>query len=183
LNGRPLSIRLVACTVFALVAAATLAAPAARAALGDCGQPLTTGTMPMASDCSAVLRAAVGLRACENCVCDVNSSQSVSALDALLCLKFAVGQNISLDCPSCDNVTTTTREEPPTTSTSTSSTTTTIPIRCDTNGDCGSLPEGFRCNPNTETCEKPCTKNADCHDFYECNLTTHYCQEPASLQF
>lgn len=153
------------------------------AANGDCSQPISNGSAPQTLDCSAILRVAVSLRVCPICVCDVNSTQSVTTLDALLCLKKVVGQAVTLNCPACDNVTTTTIQGgPSTTSTSTSSTTTTLPVRCDGNSDCAALPPAFRCNPNTDTCEKPCTKNADCKDFYECNQTNGYCQQP-SLMF
>jgi hypothetical protein len=154
------------------------------AANGDCGQPVTNGSGPTAVDCSAVLKSAVGSSVCELCVCDVNGSNSLNTTDALVCLKIAVGQNVDLDCPPCGDLTTTTVEQgtgESTTSTSTTSTTTTIPVRCTSEGDCSGLPEEFRCNPNTETCEKPCTRNADCHDFYLCNKTTKYCEEPTQL--
>lgn len=159
-----------------------LTGSAAMAAKGDCAQPLSSGTGPNSSDCSFVLKASVGTMACEPCVCDVNGNASLTSSDALLCLQRAVGQNVNLDCPPCDGVTTTTiYSGPSTTSTSTTSTTTTIPVRCSGNGDCAALPQGFRCNPNTETCETPCTKNIDCKDFYRCNTTTQYCEEPALL--
>lgn len=156
-----------------------LTAGTAVAAQGDCGQPLSSGTTPNTSDCSFILRTAVGSRNCAMCTCDLNSSASFSTIDALICLKKAVGQNVVLDCPPCGTVTTTTK--PSTTSTSTTSTTTTVPINCDSNADCSALPDPFRCNPNTGTCEKPCTKTADCKDFYECNTTTGYCTAPALL--
>jgi hypothetical protein len=172
-----------AALVSALVAG--LAFPAASpAANGDCGQPVTSGTGPTAVDCSSLLRSALGISTCELCVCDVNGSQSLSTTDSLLCLKRAVGQNVELDCPPCGEVTTTTVEQgtgESTTSTSTTSTTTTIPVHCTSESACAPLPEEFRCNPHTETCEKPCTRNADCYDFYLCNKTTQYCEEPALL--
>lgn len=167
-----------ACSAAALV---SVLAGAASAGKGDCGQPVSTGTSPTTSDCSYVLKASVGTSACELCVCDVNGSGSQTTSDALLCLKRAVGQSVNLECPPCDGVTTTTVSGASTTSTSTTSTTTTIPVRCSSNADCSALPAEFRCNPNTETCETPCTKNADCKDFYVCNKTTEYCEEPALL--
>ncbi len=167
-----------------LIAAALLVvvhAGAAGAAKGDCAQPISTGNSPTTTDCGFVLRASVGSVSCAPCVCDVNGSGSQTTSDALVCLKRAVGQAASLDCPPCEKVTTTTVSGASTTSTSTTSTTTTIPVRCSGNGDCSALPPEFRCNPNTETCEKPCTRNADCKDFYLCNKTTQYCEEPALL--
>ena len=166
------------------LALVALTSAVATAGKGDCAQPLSSGDGPNATDCSFVLKASVGVKACDPCICDINSSGSQTTTDALLCLKSAVGQTVNLDCPPCQGVTTTTVDPGPggsTTSTSTTSTTTTIPVRCSGNADCSALPNGFRCNPNTETCETPCTKNADCKDFYRCNTTTQYCEEPALL--
>jgi hypothetical protein len=172
-------------TALAFACLAALALPAASpAANGDCGQPVSSGDGPTAVDCSSVLRSALGISACELCVCDLNGSESLNTTDSLLCLKRAVGQSVDLQCPPCGEVTTTTVEQgtgESTTSTSTTSTTTTIPVRCTSGSDCSALPAEFRCNPHTETCEKPCTKNADCYDFYLCNKTTQYCEEPALL--
>jgi hypothetical protein len=172
-----------AVVVGALLAMLALPAPS-PAANGDCGQPVSSGTGPTAVDCSSVLRSALGISSCELCVCDVNGSQSLNTADSLVCLKRAVGQNVDLDCPPCGDVTTTTVEQgtgESTTSTSTTSTTTTIPVRCTSGSDCSALPAEFRCNPHTETCEKPCTRNTDCHDFYLCNKTTQYCEDQALL--
>lgn len=159
-----------------------------RAGQGDCGQPVSTGSAPTAADCVFVLKAAIGNGVCAMCVCDIDNNGSKSTADALRCLKKAVGQNIPLACPSCSGPTTTTTtiKAPPesstsTTSTSTTSTTTTIPVKCSSLSDCSALPAGYRCNPNTDTCEKPCTRNTDCKDFYECNKTTKYCQSPSLL--
>ena len=180
---RPFDRALRGAAAYALVA--LLAAPSVSAAAnGDCGQPVSNGTKPSATDCSFILRTAVGSGTCEFCVCDVNGSSSLNTTDALQCLKVAVGQDVDLDCPPCGDVTTTTVEQgtgESTTSTSTTSTTTTIPVRCSSESDCSALPEEFRCNPNTETCERPCTRNADCKDFYVCNKTTQYCEEPTLL--
>lgn len=171
-----------ACALAVLVGLA--AAGVATAAKGDCGQPVSTDSGPNASDCSAVLKASVGSAVCAECICDINGSASLTTTDALLCLKKAVGQNVALKCPPCNDVTTTTLPDigggPSTTSTSTTSTTTTLPVRCSSESDCDDLPSAFRCNPNTDTCEKPCTRNTDCKDFYECNKVTGYCQEPAA---
>ncbi|MFN2376885.1 MAG: hypothetical protein ABR538_10130 [Candidatus Binatia bacterium] len=87
-----------------LAAAAFLAVlvPDARPALadlGDCGQPLTTGATPTASDCLFILRAGVGSSICDpQCVCDTNAADLVTASDALLCLRNAVGQDAPLRC-------------------------------------------------------------------------------------
>ena len=101
-----------------LAAGAVLASARADASLGDCGQPVTNGSNPTATDCLYILKAAVGAQVCTpECVCDVNAAGGVTATDALTCLKKAVGQNVTLDCgPGCVGSTTTL---PPTTTTTT----------------------------------------------------------------
>lgn len=156
------------------------------AAKGDCSQPANDGTSPLASDCVYVLRAATGLVPCALCVCDVDGSVLISAGDALQCLRLSVGQAVPLNCPACAvTTTTTTTTKPPgstssTTTSSTSSTTSTIPVACDTNAACASLGAPFRCNTNTGQCEKPCTRNIDCKDYFECNAQG-YCVPPLLL--
>lgn len=179
---RPLAAagRVLLAVLLAGVVAPTLPADAAK---GDCSQPQSTGATPTAGDCVYVLKASVQLVACELCVCDVNDSVTITASDALQCLRKAVGLTVTLKCPLCEGVTTTTlKTGPSTTSTSTTSTTTTLPVSCSSNGDCAGLPDGHRCNPNNDLCEKPCTRNTDCHDIYtNCNKVTGYCEEPVLL--
>jgi hypothetical protein len=78
----------------------------ANAAQGDCGQPVTNGADPTASDCLFILRSAVGSDTCTpECVCNTNGQGVITASDALTCLKKAVGQNVTLVCPQpCDGV-------------------------------------------------------------------------------
>jgi hypothetical protein len=54
-----------------------------------------------ASDALFTLKTAVGTQTCELCLCDVDQSGSVAATDALIVLKFAVGQNVELSCAAC----------------------------------------------------------------------------------
>lgn len=68
---------------------------------GFCGQPTSTGDKPTASDALAILKAAVGLRTCALCICDVDDSGKVSAVDALATLRAVVGQSSNLNCPPC----------------------------------------------------------------------------------
>jgi hypothetical protein len=78
---------------------------------GSCGDPIALtasfaasthlGRAVTATDALAILQAAVGLLACELCVCDVNGSGNLSASDALVTLQFSVGQSGPLLCPPC----------------------------------------------------------------------------------
>ena len=73
------------------------------AALGSCGQPVTSGDMPTASDALSTLRVAVGLGVCKPCVCDTDASDAVTAADALAILRKAVGLETPLTCAvECD---------------------------------------------------------------------------------
>jgi hypothetical protein len=65
-----------------------------------CGQPVSSGDGPMASDALAVLQASVGLPACSvaPCVCDVGLPQGISTSDALRVLRNAVGALSILSC-------------------------------------------------------------------------------------
>lgn len=91
---------------FLLLAAVSVAALAtaplpAAADVGDCGQPLSTGAAPLASDALGVLRAAVGSTTCDPCVCDATGDGNVAASDAQRVLKAAVGTPQDLQCPAC----------------------------------------------------------------------------------
>jgi predicted outer membrane repeat protein len=77
---------------------------------GTCGDPVAlvasraasaSADAVTASDALAVLNAAVGLFACELCVCDVDDSGAISATDALSVLHAAVGLGTDLNCPAC----------------------------------------------------------------------------------
>ena len=130
-------------------------ADSALAALGDCGQPLSNGATPVASDCLFILRAAVGSETCDPaCICDTNGEGGTTATDALVCLKKAVGQSVTFQCPcgasstiaTSTTITTTTSlgattstVVSPTSSTS-SSTTTTVPAVTTTTPTTSTLP-------------------------------------------
>jgi hypothetical protein len=90
----------------------------------QCAQPVTSGASPTASDCLFILRAAVGSQTCSpECICAPKGTLPVTATDALICLKKAVGQSVVLNCP-CPGTTstTTTTTIPVTTSTTTTTT-------------------------------------------------------------
>jgi hypothetical protein len=57
-----------------------------------------------ADDALAVLRAAVGTFTCDLCVCDVDNSGAIVALDAAKVLLSAVGVPSGLHCPPCEYV-------------------------------------------------------------------------------
>jgi hypothetical protein len=72
----------------------------ARAAQGDCSQPLSDGPAPVSTDCLFILNAAVSLATCSPaCICAPSGELPISATDALVCLQKAVGQAITLNCP------------------------------------------------------------------------------------
>jgi len=85
----------------AVVLAVFATTQSASAAPGDCGQPVSTGPSPTASDCLFILQVAVGTEACtpEACVCDPSGDANTTASDALMCLAKAVGQPVTLTCP------------------------------------------------------------------------------------
>ena len=98
----PLPLRLAALCVLTV-----LAMPSdARAAFG-CAKPLNPDG-PKSSDCLFILQAAVDIRNCALCVCDVNDSGTIVSSDALLCLRVAVGEELELNCPECSTTTTST---------------------------------------------------------------------------
>jgi hypothetical protein len=90
-----------ACFGFVLFSVSFVCADLAGAALGDCGQPIGSGSNPTATDALATLGAAVGLRECETCVCDVDGSDTITATDALRVLSVAIGIPQALLCPPC----------------------------------------------------------------------------------
>ena len=65
-----------------------------------CGQPVTSGQRPVATDCLYILNAAIGLKECVPlCICDVNASAGApNATDALGCLNAAVVDPSILGC-------------------------------------------------------------------------------------
>ncbi len=99
-------------TVFAISLASS-----AGAAMGDCGQPASSGDNPTATDCLFILQASVGGQTCTpECICDPSGDTNVTATDALFCLVAVVGAT-PLDGCSCAT----------TTVTSVTTTTTTLP--------------------------------------------------------
>lgn len=95
-------------------AAATTAAATATTATTDstaCGRPTAADSdeTPAGDDVATsvidalmVLQAAIGTRACEPCICDVDSSADIASSDALLVLRRAVGADVELSCPLCE---------------------------------------------------------------------------------
>src|SRR6185369_8331291 len=80
-----------------------------------------------------ILSTAVGSQICEtSCVCDVNGSNSITSIDALMCLRAAVDLELDMNCPCGDTttttITTTTTTTIEVTTTTTTTTTTTLPV-------------------------------------------------------
>lgn len=72
----------------------------AQCMLVPCGKPTnSSGDLPKAGDALFTLKASVGSVSCDLSVCDVNHSISITASDALMILKKAVGLTVTLNCP------------------------------------------------------------------------------------
>lgn len=98
-----------------VLAVALATASSAPAAQYDCGQPVSTGLNPTASDSLYTLRTAIGISTCDLAVCDVDASCSVTATDALRVLSASIGQGIQLSCEGgCFSTTSTTLASAPT---------------------------------------------------------------------
>ena len=76
----------------------------------DCGRPV--GNDRCVANAAFVLQAALELRSCELCICDVDSSGSVTVTDALLILRGCVGLPADLQCSIPESSTTTTTFNP-----------------------------------------------------------------------
>jgi len=88
-------------SLVAVMLHATVATPA-PAAPGDCAAPLSADAVPRGSDCLLILRVAVGSAVCPQpvCTCDADGTNGTTAIDALLCMKTAVGITAKpLNCP------------------------------------------------------------------------------------
>jgi hypothetical protein len=120
--------RLGGAALAAVLVVSPLTSATARAAQGDCSQPLSNGPVPVASDCLYILNAAVLLQTCTpQCICAPSGELPISATDALFCLQKAVGQTITLQCPCGSGTSTTTSSTRlETTTTALDTTTTTI---------------------------------------------------------
>ncbi|HYC53432.1 MAG TPA: hypothetical protein VEL28_00620 [Candidatus Binatia bacterium] len=77
----------------ASLVAAMLLIPSSVLAL-RCGQPVSAGAKPTASDALATLKAGVGGAQCDQqpCICDVDNNGDIAASDALRVLNAAVGK-------------------------------------------------------------------------------------------
>jgi len=173
-HTRPASAFGFSCASALLLVLVALATPT-FAAQGNCGQPLTTGNTPTATDALFILRTAVGLETCALCVCDVNDDGSTSATDSLLALRASIGIDVELQCPPCGAaecpgiaqfvLLAGTRGE------------------CVTNADCG----GFPCDPSIGRCRTASeldngwtglAHDADVNDIVPARLVLD-CQGPA----
>jgi hypothetical protein len=140
---------------------------AALAANGDCGQPVSTGDTPTATDCLFILRAAVGTSTCDPvCICDLNASgNNPNATDALTCLNVSVGVEGLLNCDCGGTTTTTTTLQPGTTTTTSTTlepgTTTTTSTTTTLGGGGGACPDTIELTLFAGT-GPTCTNNGDC---------------------
>lgn len=97
-RGSPAAGAIVAASL--LSAFAGLSPESARAARGDCAQPVSTGATVTTTDCLFILQAAVGSTTCDpECVCAPTGELPIGASDALVCLLVAVGGDAALECP------------------------------------------------------------------------------------
>jgi hypothetical protein len=78
---------------------ALLAPVAAHALCGDANGDAFVNS----SDALGALETGIGAGECPACVCDVDQLGGIVATDALLILKFGVGQNVVLVCIECPN--------------------------------------------------------------------------------
>lgn len=83
------------------VVATSLVCGEASEVPGNLRAGLTAPRVITASDALIVLSASVGIAECPLCVCDVNDSGGITATDALLVVRYAVGQPLTLECPPC----------------------------------------------------------------------------------
>lgn len=103
-----------------------LSAGSAGAGLNDCGQPISSGSGPTATDALHTLRAAVGVATCDVSTCDVDGSCAVTASDALRVLTISIGGSADLLCYLCSGTTTSTTSMSTSTSSTSSTTSTTM---------------------------------------------------------
>ncbi len=66
-----------------------------------CGDAVGADLTVRTSDALAILRSSVGSAACDLCSCDVDGSGDVSAVDAAVVLRIAVGNGGQMKCPPC----------------------------------------------------------------------------------
>ncbi len=66
----------------------------------SCGDPDGSGLVRV-TDALVVLRAAIGVAECADCICDVDADGGIVARDALVVLRNAVGVAAELVCPAC----------------------------------------------------------------------------------
>ncbi len=97
---------LVAASLFAASTLLLIGSAAATPADAACAQPVSSGSEPTVRDCIQIARASIGAVSCSDCVCDTDGSGDVRIGDALRCLWFVVGGDVTLDCPPCESTTT-----------------------------------------------------------------------------
>ncbi|RMD83540.1 MAG: hypothetical protein D6815_06305, partial [Candidatus Dadabacteria bacterium] len=81
-----------------LIATLFLVALSGPAYANRCGQPVSNGLAPVATDAFYILQSAVGAKGCRLEHCDVNSDCKITAADSLGALRAAVGDGDDLGC-------------------------------------------------------------------------------------
>jgi hypothetical protein len=77
-----------------------------------CSQPVSENPDPILRDCIHVARSSIGLEDCAKCLCDVDGSGDIHLSDALVCLRYVIGNDVELACPECSVSTTTSTTMP-----------------------------------------------------------------------
>jgi hypothetical protein len=77
-----------------------------------CSQPVSESPDPILRDCIHVARSSIGLEDCAKCLCDVDGSGDIHLSDALVCLRYVIGNDVELACPECSVSTTTSTTMP-----------------------------------------------------------------------
>lgn len=141
----------------AVAAALLLSLSASPTSAAECADP-TGDSQVLATDALVVLRAAVALEPCDLCVCDVDGSGAVMAVDALTVLVSATGGDVTLNCPPCSTTTTTT-------TTSTSTTTVPSSVMCGDPGAIAPACDGY-CGVNGQGCRESPAGSGQCQCIF-----------------
>ncbi|HXC50139.1 MAG TPA: hypothetical protein VN634_04590 [Candidatus Limnocylindrales bacterium] len=68
---------------------------------GQCADPAEPFHLVTVADALFVLRTAVAIQSCDPCRCDADGVNGATTNDALSVLRYAVGNEVTLNCPAC----------------------------------------------------------------------------------